>query len=429
MAILTPLLTGIQTAHALNLSYIEEGVQRLTGRFFMPTVIQTVAIYNAFDLLAACLPLSTPFYVIKAVCVLLPSVVTYATRKIKEPALLRKIYFLHDHMLAAALAVTAAASIALIALGQAALGGATLAVLGIGLLSRYRILPYPLRSCLDKSAFLISSVTSFFLNGILYKVMSAVEIALNLSQKEPLLEEVPDAPESLTELTTLWSEIPPPLFPQECFDKSSEWLEFKKRHLITATPKMIVQEGITRVQQLRFKGSEPKEYTLLEKKLKQIIRYMKEAPLKEKGELITRLGLSAYGYSGAVIWEVDQIYCEKIDAQEGQKLRDKIVEQAIYSHFDPLKTYTFLNYPLFDPIAQLAVDFFNPSDKHNYYLYINMVAPDFELTHSHGAATDQMALSDAIMELGLSLYNRRIAQEIQENYSSSSPSSMSSMSV
>lgn len=438
------MLHGIRTGYQLNLSAIEEDVQRRQGRIVMPAFIQTMCILETFEYLeqtfkAAALPLSTPFYALKTGCLLLPSALAYT----------RKITYLYDRIVPLCILATAVSSVALIALGQVMLGATTLTVLGVGVLCRRRILPYPIRSFLDKTAFLAGSVTGLILNGLLWKIKDIAEILLNLNHlnqssnykpspkrcenvsweniavcPDHLLEDVPECSEDLKELSSICQSLPFLHYEQQlsdCFSKSEEWIEFARREESAVSYDVLVKEGISRIEKLLLRGSEPKEYDTLKKKLQHIIGYLKEAQLKEQVDVITRLGVSAYGYSGSVIWAVDEIYSEKIASKEKvkhdlQKCRDLIVDNAIDYYFDPLKAYPFLNHPWLKPVADLTEDFFKRRDKHNYYLYINILAPNFGLTHSHGARTDQMALSEAVFELGLTLYNRRIGREIQAAY-------------
>jgi hypothetical protein len=122
-----------------------------------------------------------------------------------------------------------------------------------------------------------------------------------------------------------------------------------------------------------------------------------------------------------LIWEVDSIYAEVITSKDPvkyalQQFRDKIVDEAIESHFNPKKAYPILQNPWFSHIEWLVFDFFNPKDKHNYYLYINILSPNFGLTHSYGAITDQMAMQDKIYDCVMRWWNRRAVKEIKGKY-------------
>ncbi len=445
MQVLKPFFEGISIGHELNLGRIEEGVQRKGGRRIVPALIQTLSVQQAlesvervFESLGKKQP---AFYTpLKYSLLALPGAVTFAAHLVKNPKLLR----LHDSLGTVAIVSTAVSSAALIVLGNAALGGATLFMLGVGAMSRARLLPYTVRSALDKNAFMIAGISALFQDCALKKGLAIIEIALNLRNtkqvKKPqpvdisrplTLDLVEISPYHLSEIVSPisqdsrlsefyhqvdWSKIAL----TEPFSKSLEWREFHKRNPERQVEPAAILKGLDLIQQGTLQNSEPKEYETLQKKLAHILTFLKTAGDEKKSEILTRLGLSAYGYSGAVIWEVDAIYAENITAQDPlkyalQKCRDQIFEKALDKHFVPKNAYPIVKY--FPNIERLMNDFLNPADKHNYYLYTNIVAPDFGLTHTHGADTDQMAMSDAIYEEGFKIWNWRVAREIKTGYS------------
>lgn len=424
---LRPVLEGISAAHELNLYANEEGVQRMEGGRVVPTFIQTLSVYQAFEYLEKIHDGKTPYGYgsFKAALLILPALAAY-----------RNHLFLHDRIVSISLAAVAVSSVALIHLGQKALGGVSLAVLAIGALARARLLPCSVRSGLDKGAFLITNLPLYLLGGVLKKIYAVVEIGLNLLEMRGNRVEKPKKVEGEIPLDQVeicgYHLLDPEIEPcaagdlLENFDRinwanyttllneaknnSAEWQSHLRRGPAPQTSVQSIREGLTRLQGLTF-----------ERKLNHIISYLKEAQEDKKAEILVRLGLSAYGYSGAAAWEVDAIYAEAISSKDPllyalQLKRDEIFNEVVKRYFTAKIAYPILNFPGLKFVERILDDFFDPAKKHNYYLYVNILVPDFNLTHSHGAKTDQLAMSDKIYELILRFYNYKAVREIKERY-------------
>lgn len=425
---------GILTGHELNVSYTEDTVQRHGRRWVAPALIQTLSVHatlelaqNVFESLGK--ERTFPFKPVKYALLLLPSLAAVASNRS------RIFSYLHNQTSFLCLLAFTVSSVALIALGQTALGGAALGMVVIGVLNRARLMPYPMRSCFNNNSFLIANIPLFFLEGFYKKIYATLEIALNIlnlwsgSQLEkriaslqkparidpnqPLtLDQVEisdhhllDAEYSIPEIE--WDGRLVPLFETiNCFQDGRE----------------AIRKGLINIENRAFIGSEPKEYETLWNKLGHIAAFLKEAEDVKKAAILRRLGLAAHGYSGKVVWQVDAIYAQEVTSKEClkyalQKCRDQIFERTIQRHFTAKIAYPFLKYSWLSPIAKIVQDFLEPKDIHTYYLYVNTLAPDFSLTHALGAKTDQMAMSDALVELFLKLYNHRAVREIDAAYS------------
>lgn len=180
---------GLDTAYTLTQCKVEEDVQRLSHRLLRPSFIQTIEVYTAFNHIQKIFETlnSLPFRsfgVIRNSCLILPSVFAFAANRLQKeshPLVRRMFCLIHDHIGTLSHLSTLVTSIALIALGNFALGATTIAVLGLGFLSRFRIIPHPARNSLENSSYLITSTARLILGGAIGKTLAVSEIILNVT--------------------------------------------------------------------------------------------------------------------------------------------------------------------------------------------------------------------------------------------------------